>query len=181
VYELEASDEWANLAAEVRDNVQIDRVEFYLDDELVDFSVVEPYAVKWVLQMRDLRPSANTASRLRDAHHHQSRRYPDHRSRSWLRWVDDQPRRQDHHRDLGERLYDHCQQWQVLTESHLMHVVAYDAAGNETESEPVRFYVIHKPKDKKILGDDGALPGHEELLAWRDDLLVPAWWRRVMS
>ncbi|NIV38236.1 MAG: hypothetical protein GWN58_55110, partial [Anaerolineae bacterium] len=28
------------------------------------------------------------------------------------------------------------------TESHAVHVVAFDAAGNETESEPVRFYII---------------------------------------
>ncbi|MFN2226299.1 MAG: penicillin-binding protein, partial [Anaerolineae bacterium] len=59
VYELEAADEWANLAAEVSDNVQIDKVEFYLDDELVDFSVVEPYAVKWVLEMKDLKIDRN--------------------------------------------------------------------------------------------------------------------------
>jgi len=58
VYELE-SDEWANLTADVSDNVQIDKVEFYLDDELLDFSVVEPYAVKWVLEMRDKVPDPN--------------------------------------------------------------------------------------------------------------------------
>ncbi|HSR29756.1 MAG TPA: penicillin-binding transpeptidase domain-containing protein, partial [Anaerolineae bacterium] len=59
VYELEAADEWANLNADVRDNVQIDRVEFYLDDELLDFTVVEPYSVKWVLEMQDLRVNPN--------------------------------------------------------------------------------------------------------------------------
>jgi hypothetical protein len=35
------------------------------------------------------------------------------------------------------------------TESHVVHVIAFDAAGNETESEKVRFYVIHKPKKKE--------------------------------
>jgi len=35
------------------------------------------------------------------------------------------------------------------TESHLVHVVAFDAAGNKTESEKVRFYVIHKPKPEE--------------------------------
>ncbi len=29
-----------------------------------------------------------------------------------------------------------------------MHIVAFDAAGNKTESEKVRFYVIHKPEEK---------------------------------
>jgi hypothetical protein len=44
----------------------------------------------------------------------------------------------------------------VLTESHAVHVVAFDAAGNETESEKVRFYVIHKPKEEEEEGT-GAL------------------------
>jgi hypothetical protein len=48
------------------------------------------------------------------------------------------------------------------TESHLVHVVAYDAAGNKTESEKVRFYIIHKPKEKKK-GED--VWRREELLA----------------
>jgi hypothetical protein len=49
------------------------------------------------------------------------------------------------------------------TESHLVHVVAFDAAGNETESEKVRFYVVHKPKEKEENeGETGAI-------WWRDD------------
>ncbi len=36
--------------------MQIDKVEFYLDDELLDFSVVEPYSFKWVLAMSDTIP-----------------------------------------------------------------------------------------------------------------------------
>jgi len=36
----------------------------------------------------------------------------------------------------------------IITESHLVHIVAFDAAGNKTESEKVRFYVIHKPEEK---------------------------------
>ena len=34
------------------------------------------------------------------------------------------------------------------TETHLIHVEAFDAAGNEVKSPPVRVYVIHK-KDKE--------------------------------
>jgi penicillin-binding protein 1C len=33
-----------------------------------------------------------------------------------------------------------------ITETHSLHVVGYDKAGNHTESEPVRIYTIHKPK-----------------------------------
>jgi hypothetical protein len=35
------------------------------------------------------------------------------------------------------------------TETHLIRVVAVDAAGNETESEPVRVYVIHKKEEEE--------------------------------
>ena len=42
------------------------------------------------------------------------------------------------------------------TETHLIRVVAVDAAGNETESEPVRVYVIHKPKEEET--EQAALP-----------------------
>jgi hypothetical protein len=35
------------------------------------------------------------------------------------------------------------------TETHLIHVVAFDAAGNETESNPVRVYVAHKKTEPK--------------------------------
>ncbi len=34
-----------------------------------------------------------------------------------------------------------------LVEIRLITLVAFDGAGNETKSEPVRFFVMHKPKD----------------------------------
>jgi penicillin-binding protein 1C len=143
VYQLEA-DEWANLTADVSDNVQIDRVEFYLDNELLGFSVVQPYSLKWVLTMQDKIPNP--------------RMPPVYETRpitnadgSWttevitVTWVETS--------DDGKTI---TQTWESgamiissthgYTESHVVHVIAFDAAGNETQSEPVRFYVIHKPK-----------------------------------
>jgi len=35
------------------------------------------------------------------------------------------------------------------TETHLIHVIAFDAAGNEVESEPVRVFVIHKEEEEE--------------------------------
>ena len=46
------------------------------------------------------------------------------------------------------------------TETHLIRVVAVDAAGNETESDPVRVYVIHKKKKE----DDQAAVPHGALI-----------------
>jgi penicillin-binding protein 1C len=153
IYELE-TDEWANLTANVSDNVQIDKVEFYLDDELVDYSVVEPYAIKWVLEMEDLVPNPNMPP-LQET---RPITLPDG---SWstevvtVTWVEVS-------KD-GETITQTWESGKMIiastggyTESHLVHVTAFDAAGNETESEKVRFYVIHEPKEEKG-GESGAL------------------------
>ncbi|MEJ2209025.1 MAG: transglycosylase domain-containing protein [Anaerolineae bacterium] len=161
VYELESADEWANLAAEVSDNVQIDKVEFYLDDELVDFSVVEPYAVKWVLEMKNIKPNPN----MEPVYETRVITNPDGTTTMdevMVNWVEVSPD--------GKTITETWESgFQVVasdhgyTETHSVHVVAYDAAGNKTESEKVQFHVIHKPKEKKEKegGESGAL-----------------WWRR---
>jgi len=167
VYEVEAADEWANLAADVSDNVQIDKVEIYLDKELVDFTVVAPYAVKWELDMKDLKLNPN----MRPISETRVITNPDG---TWsteevrVTWV-----------EVSKDRKVITQTWESgfmvisstvgYTESHVVHVVAFDAAGNETESEGVRFYIIHEPKEDKAT-DSGALWRREEdLLATRGD------------
>jgi penicillin-binding protein 1C len=173
VYQLE-TDEWANLAADVSDNVQIDKVEFYLDDKLVDFSVVEPYAVKWVLKMRDKKPNPNMAP----VYETRPITNPDG---SWsteqvtVTWVEVSADRQTVTQTWENGMMV-IAKGDLITESHVVHVIAFDAAGNQTKSDKVRFYVIHKPKEKKpqetgSLGwRDDAPPGAE-----RDGLLAVAW------
>jgi penicillin-binding protein 1C len=167
VYELESADEWANLTADVSDNVQIDKVEFYLDSQLIDFSVVEPYGVKWVLDMQDLKVNRNMPP-VRET------RPITNADGSWgtevvtVTWVEVSPD--------GKTV---TQTWDSgfmviassggYTESHQVYAVAYDSAGNKTESEKVRFYIVHKPK-KKAEGATGALlrrQGDMEL-GWQD-------------
>ena len=176
VYELESPDEWANLAADVSDNVQIDKVEFYLDDELLDFSVVEPYAVKWVLEMKDLKPDPN----MEPVYETRVITNPDG---SWtteqvpVTWVkvsaDGQTVTQTW--DSGFMVIASSGGY---TESHLVHVVAYDAAGNEAESEKVRLYVIHKPKEKEEKeGETGAIWWRDEdLFATSQDTAIASVW-----
>jgi hypothetical protein len=146
VFQVE-SDEWANLTAQVSDNVQIDKVEFYLDDELLGYSVVEPYAVKWVLEMRDKVPNPEMEPVLET-------RTITNTDGSWttepvtVTWV-----------DVAEDGETITQTWEsgmiviahddLITESHLVHIVVYDAAGNKSESEKVRFFVIHKPEEEE--------------------------------
>jgi hypothetical protein len=35
------------------------------------------------------------------------------------------------------------------TESHLIHIIAYDAAGNETETEKFRLYIVHEEEEEE--------------------------------
>lgn len=182
VYVLE-SDEWANLTADVSDNVRIDKVEFYVDDKLIDYSVVEPYSLKWVLTMENKRPSPN----MEPVFETRPITNPDG-SLSFeqvkVTWVELSPDRKTITQtwDSGKMIIARLDNSEAYTESHLVHVVAYDAAGTKTESEKVRFFVIHKPKEKKE-GDSGAIwwrdellarqPGRQELVAVREPLSWP--------
>jgi hypothetical protein len=56
----------------------------------------------------------------------------------------------------------------TITESHMVHVVAYDAAGNKTESDKVRFYVIHKPKEEKPAESGSLWRQQDEVIAGVD-------------
>jgi penicillin-binding protein 1C len=189
VYEVEAADEWANLAADVSDNVQIDKVEIYLDNELVDFTVVEPYAVKWVLKMEDVKLNRN----MKPISETRVITNPDG---TWsteevrVTWV-----------DVSEDGKVITQTWESgfmvisstvgYTESHVVHVVAFDAAGNMTESEGVRFYLIHEPKEKENADETGdiwwreedapvAADGRPEASTRSSRILAgvpPRWWR----
>jgi penicillin-binding protein 1C len=107
VYILE-QDGYINIQVDARDNLSMDRVEFFVDDQLVGFTTVAPYSLKWTLTM------------------------------------------------TGTHGY---------TETHLIHAVAYDAAGNMTESEKVRAQVIHRPDPNK---KSSAAPPPSPL-AWRDE------------
>lgn len=42
-------DEWVSIQAEARDNLSIERVEFYLDDNLLSYDTVSPYNQKWTI------------------------------------------------------------------------------------------------------------------------------------
>jgi penicillin-binding protein 1C len=167
---VKEEDEWANLYADVSDNVLIDKVEFYLDDKLIDYSVVEPYGVKWVLTMQDLKldPNMQPISGTKTITNADG-------TISILpitvTWVDVSPDRKTITQtwDAGTMVISSTHGY---TESHVVKVIAYDAAGNKTESEKVRFYVIHKPKEKKA--KQGFLPGDEHLAARLEDGRVAA-------
>lgn len=124
-------DEWANLYADVSDNVLIDRVEFHLDDELLDYSVVEPYGIKWVLTMQDLRLNPNMAP----VYGTETITNPDGTVTTvpiTVTWVEVSPDRKTITQtwDSGAMIISGTHGY---TESHVVKVIAFDAAGNKTE------------------------------------------------
>jgi 1A family penicillin-binding protein len=85
-------DEWVNIQTQTTDNYSMDRVEFYMDDQLIATSTVAPFGYKWTIKMQaPLVPG-----------------------------VPSEP------------------------EKHTIYAVAYDAAGNRTESARIEIEVKHK-------------------------------------
>jgi membrane carboxypeptidase/penicillin-binding protein PbpC len=177
VYQLE-SDEWANLKADVSDNVQIDKVEFYLDDEPLGYSVVEPYSLKYVLVMQDHIPDPNTQTitytRAITNPDGSQVINPDGSLATevvTVTWV-----------EVNTNTQVITQTWEGgssvvssthgYTESHVLHVIAYDAAGNKTESERVRFFVIHKPKPEDEDGEAKDFQPSNEVFMPAQDLFA---------
>lgn len=167
---VQEDDEWINIQATVGDNVSLDRVDFFVDGEKLATSTVPPYNKSWTIVMSDTVPRlgpepigitlpftqadgsvlerfylSNTRWDTRTITHTDGtlaeETYPsvrvlyDPETGQTSRWFDG---------GMGI-LYDSS----GYTETHLIHVEAYDAAGNEVKSEPIRVYVIHKKEPKE--------------------------------
>jgi hypothetical protein len=177
-YYMMEKDEWINIQADLQDNVRIERAEFYLDDELLGERTVEPYNVAWTIRMENRRPVPIEPV------------YETH----WITNPDGSPVLNPD----GSPAYEVItvtwttvspdrsvitQTWNTgkmiiadasggYTESHLVHIKAFDAAGNESESEKVRVFVIHEPEEE----DEGSDVGREERWAWRDPASLLGRW-----
>ncbi|MGQ9625909.1 MAG: penicillin-binding protein [Anaerolineae bacterium] len=162
-------DEYVNIKADASDNVSMDKVEYYLDNKLINTTTVAPYNQKWTITMSDTIPIPGHAI-------------------TWTEFItgpDGIPVPQvitytqvfTEEAFITDTLVTTYTQvfsdgMMVIsstlgyTESHLIHVIAYDAAGNKTESEKVRIYVAHKPpKEKK---EEASEPEARWLGPWLD-------------
>ncbi len=137
-------DEWVNINALATDEWSMDRVVFYLDDSPFVTTTVAPYNVKWTITMSDTVPSPDQIGEIRSS---EIITNPDG-SLSLQEKV------------IGEISVDPNEPTRLIltqengfgiihdsggyTETHLIKAVAFDAAGNQTESDPVRIFVSHK-------------------------------------
>ncbi|MEA3346198.1 MAG: PBP1A family penicillin-binding protein [Chloroflexota bacterium] len=137
-------DEYVNIQAKAEDNVSMDRVEFYLDGELLKTSTVPPYTARWTIIMKDTppvegppveatrvitHPDGTTSEETYIARRFE--RDPDTGAPMWIF-------------DGGKVITIREDKY---TEIHEIHTVAYDAAGNKQESEKIHIPVVHEEEE----------------------------------
>ena len=138
-------DEWVNISADAVDNFSMDRVEFYLDNNLLSYSTIPPYNTKWTIVMSDTIPVPGTV-----AHETQIVQNPDGSLTTQVITVTQVITDSD-----GMRMQVFANGMTIIsdthgyTETHQIHVVAFDTAGNEVESEKVHIYVVHEQEEEE--------------------------------
>jgi hypothetical protein len=136
---IKETDEWVNIQADAQDNVSMSRVDFYLDNNLIGFSTVPPFTLKWNIVMSDTLPYGMQGITQTVT--------ADGKSVMWLF-------------PGGMGIISDGENY---TETHVIHAVAFDAAGNLMKSEPVRFRIVHKPKKED---KTSSLPTVDPPYAW---------------
>ncbi|MBI1800496.1 MAG: hypothetical protein HYR71_02565 [Chloroflexi bacterium] len=139
--------EWVNIQADARDNVSMDRVEFFLDGKSIGFNTVAPYTRRWTITMIDKPPVKDEppVTKIEEVVG------PDGIKRQVEVTVSEVIS------VAGQLIRKYDSGATVIldsggyTETHIIHVVAYDAAGASTESPKVTIQVAHKPKKPAAL------------------------------
>jgi len=183
VFEL-GKDEWINIqiagaynaqreAFDPVDNMSMDRVEFNLDDQLLGYSTVAPYTLKWTLAMSDTHPTYDMALaeprmeqigeqllkeevvQVGDAKIY--RRMIECGDAITLTEVVQTPEALSFVMSWpnGRTIISDTMGY---TETHTIYVKAYDRAGNVTKSEPVKVHVIHE-REPEATALELAMPG----------------------
>ena len=158
------TDEWIDIQVDAQDSTSLERVEFYLDEHLLGYKTVAPYTLRWTLAMSNVVPALDLTPRapvetvvgedivgaevsdvegtrvLTEMIRHgeamtvtQAVVGPD-----GLSYVMSWP--------SGRRIISDTLGY---TETHSIHVLAFDVAGNEMKSEPVMVHVVRKPKEEE--------------------------------
>lgn len=166
-------DEYMNLQVDATDNFSMDRVEYYLDNVQIGETTVAPYNLRWSLAMSDVvltRESAITITEPLLAPDGQPVIGPDGQiaqgpiitlsqvisitgpiSPAVLAASPDLTKT----REIVGYTQIFSGGMQIIsntigyTESHVLHVIAYDSAGNEVQTEPINITIIHEPEDEK--------------------------------
>ncbi|MEA3334907.1 MAG: transglycosylase domain-containing protein [Chloroflexota bacterium] len=160
---LMEDDEWVSITADANDDWAMDRVDFYLDNELSTSSIVPPYSRRWDITMRDWTPGKprqpiTTTRELAQ---------PDgtvitetvELTSQFIPQLDENGAQTGRFFEMWENgfgiLIDASDGY---TETHILQVKAYDRAGNEAVSEAIRIFVAHQPDEEPRENGVGLLP-----------------------
>lgn len=172
-------DEWINIQVDAEDNMSMDRVEFFFDDRSLGFTTVSPYTLRWTLSMSDSVPSYawNVPQPMMEV-------VGDQIIKTEV-ITGEQSRTYSHSIQVGEAITltqvtrnPEGLMWEMswptgrsiisdtlgYTETHSIHIVAYDKAGNEIESDPVKVHVIHEPEEEEEDERIGLVPHRRDTL-----------------
>jgi len=188
VYTME-SDEWVNIQVDAIDSYAMDRVEFFLDGQPIGYRTIAPFTHKWTIALSDTLPvlssdpaviSSTEVITIEELYIIEAQTFLDGTVVTITRSITDN--------HVITRTAAFTTGFGIIadtggyTETHVLHVVGFDAAGNHTESEKVRIYTIHKPEEEKEETPTpvAAIPQHVsgEMLptnpvAWRRSMPTP--------
>lgn len=143
IYVME-QDEWVNIQAHATDNISMDRVEFYLDNNKIGESSVPPYSLKWTIKMSDTIPAPGTVI---------TALVPVTNPDGSISWQEITLAQSFVEGQTYKLVFSNgmtiISDTAGYTETHVIHVIAYDSAGNSTQSNQIRINVIHEKKEKK--------------------------------
>jgi hypothetical protein len=173
VYVLE-SDEWVNIQVEAIDSYAMERVEYFLDGQPVGITTVAPFTHKWTIALSDTIPSFSSdpavissteVITVDDLYLVEWQTFLDGTVITYTRSLT------DNHVITRTAMYTTGRGIVAdtggYTETHLLHVIGFDAAGNQAESERVRIYTIHKPEEEKEETPTPTAMLPTGLIAWR--------------
>ena len=156
-------DEWINIQVDAEDNLSMEGVEFYLDDGLLGHTTVAPYTLRWTLVMSDINPSfsfdlAEPTTQVEGDKIIKREVVASEENRILTDSVQQGTAITMTRAIRGPGGLSYVMTWPSgrsitsngagYTETHKIHIVAYDAAGNEMKSEPVRVHVVHERKEE---------------------------------
>jgi len=157
-------DEWINIQVDAQDNISMDRVEFFLDDHSLGYSTVAPYTLRWTLALSNTVPeyTFDLAKPITETVGEEiiktevitvgeSKIFThsiQHGEEITLTQVISTPEGLSFKMSWpnGRTIISDTMGY---TETHTIYVVAYDAAGNQLKSEPIKVHVIPKPKEEE--------------------------------
>jgi hypothetical protein len=179
VYTLE-SDEWVNIQVDAIDSYAMERVEFFLDGQPIGLTTIAPFTHKWTIALSDTIPSLSSDPAVisstemitvDDLYLLEWQTLLDGTVITFTRSIT------DNHVITRTAMYTTGRgiiaDTGGYTETHVLHVIGFDAAGNQAESESVRIYTIHKPEEVKeetptptAMMPIGPLSGRSAPAAW---------------